>query len=84
VKELNAFNIKTLSITRHDIGYIVGTVLSWISSISLAASFIIGPIMERSFAFLQIKYFFHVPPQYQHPSLIKYIIASFKEGLFPK
>lgn len=40
--------------------------------------------MERSFAFLQIKYFFHVPPQYQHPSLLRYIIASFKDGLFPK
>lgn len=78
------YNLLTMSITRFDIGYIVGAVISWISIFALLSSLIIGPLMDKALNLVQAETIFYVKPEYRFPSVFKYTLASWKNGLFPK
>lgn len=78
------FNILSVFITRFDIGYIVGTIISWISMLGLICSFILVPLMDYKYRLLQAETLFFIKPQLRNPSLIKFIIASYKKGVFLK
>ena len=77
-------NLLTVSITRFDIGYIVGAVLSWISIFALFCSLIVGPLMDKALNLIQAETIFYVKPEYRLPSVFKYMLASIKNGLLPK
>ena len=77
-------NLLTVSIIRFDIGYIVGAVLSWISIFALLSSLIVGPLMDKALNLIQAETIFYVKPEYRFPSVFKYMLASIKNGLFPK
>lgn len=77
-------NLLTVSITRFDIGYIVGAVLSWISIFAFVSSLIVGPLMDKALNLIQAETVFYYKPEYRFPSVFKYMLASIKSGLFPK
>ena len=47
------YSLINLTITRYDIGYIVGAFLSWVSVLGLAFGLIVGPLMEKALTLLQ-------------------------------
>lgn len=77
-------NLLTVSITRLDIGFIVGAVLSWISIFALFSSLIVGPLMDKVLNLIQAETIFYVKPEFRLPSVFKFMLASIKSGLFPK
>jgi hypothetical protein len=78
------YNILNVSITRFNIGYIIGTVLSWVSIFALICSFMIGPLMDYKHSLLQAETIFFIKPELRRPNLLKFIIASYKSGIFTK
>jgi hypothetical protein len=54
------YNQVRLTLTRFDIGFIVGSVLSWVSIFALICGVIIAPFMEKSLILLQIKALFNL------------------------
>ena len=78
------FNVRTITITRLSFGYIIGSVLSWISILSIICGLIAGPLMEKSMRLRAIESLFVVPPSMRAPNLLKYAVAEWKSGIFAK
>lgn len=78
------FNIINLSITRYDIGYILGAFLSWVSVLGLACGLVVGPLMEKALTLLQAEAAFLLPNTLRGPSLLRFVLSSFCRGLFLK
>jgi hypothetical protein len=76
--------VTTVTMTRENIGYIVGAILSWISIFTMILGFIISPLMDKSLSLIQTESLFHIPEQYRKPSIIKYTLACIKSGIFTK
>ena len=77
-------NVTKVSITRYDIGYIVGAFLSWVSVLGLLCGLAVGPLMERALALLQAEAVFLLPEALRAPSLLRSVLGSLRRGLFPK
>jgi hypothetical protein len=60
----------------------LGAFLSWVSIFTLVFGFIAIPFLEKTLQLLQAKALFYLPYSKQQPSLLKFILASFKGGLF--
>ena len=76
------YNIRTTTISRLGFGYIIGSVLSWISILSIICGPIAGPLMEKLVRLKTIESLFVVPPAMRGPSLLKFVITDFKKGIF--
>jgi hypothetical protein len=83
VKEDN-YNIFSKEITRYDLGYMIGAMLSWISIFSLICAFVVGPIMDAALDLKQIEAIFYLEEGCNGPSVFRYIVASLKSGLFAR
>lgn len=77
-------NIRSLTVTRYDIGYIVGAFLSWVSILGLVCSLVVGPLMEQALVLLQAEAVFLLPEAIQAPSLPRFVLSSLRSGLFRK
>jgi hypothetical protein len=77
-------NKKTLTIWRNSIGYIVGSVLSLVSTLSLGCSILVSPLLEMHFRLKTIQSLFNIRVADRNASLIRFIIASWRPGIFPK
>ena len=77
-------NIKSLTITRYDIGYIVGAFVSWVSVLGLLVGLAVGPLMEKALTLLQVEAVFLLPESMQAPSLLRFVLGSLRRGLFRK
>jgi len=82
--ETLSYNVHNLSITRYSLAYIIGSYLSWISILTMIFGFIVAPIMDASLNLILIQTLFHIEPQMEKPSIIRFIIASVKSKLFLK
>ena len=69
------FNMRTITISRLSFGYIIGSVLSWISILSIICGLFAVPLMEKSMHLRAIESLFVVPPSMRGPSLLKYAVA---------
>jgi hypothetical protein len=78
------YNIFGKEIVRYDLGYMIGAMLSWISIFSLFFAFVVGPIMDAASELKQTEAIFHLTEALGSPSILKYIAASFRSGLFAK
>jgi hypothetical protein len=78
------FNMRTITLSRLSFGYIIGSVLSWISILSIICGLIAVPLMEKSMHLRAIESLFVVPPSLRGPSLLKYAVAEWKSGVFAK
>lgn len=76
--------MQVTTIYRKNLGEIFGAVLSWVSIFALLIGFIAGPLMDKTLNLLTAESLFHLEPYLQNPSLFKFLIASLKEGIFPK
>ena len=76
------YNIFNYTITRFNIAYILGAVLSWVSILALAVGLVAAPLMDKKLALLTTQTLFNAQ-QYNKPSLLRFAIASLKKGLFP-
>lgn len=54
------FSVISLKISRFDIGYIIGAVLSWISIFTMACAVIIGPIIEKKMSLSMAESLFEI------------------------
>lgn len=84
VNESYNYNVINMSITRYDIGYILGAFLSWVSVLGLACGLVVGPLMERALTLLQAEAAFLLPETLQGPSLLRFVLSSLCRGLFLK
>jgi len=78
------YNIFGKEIVRYSLGYMVGAMLSWISLFSLFFAFAVAPLMDAALDLKQIEATFYLEEAYARPSVIRYIVASLRRGLFPK
>ena len=62
----------------------IGAMLTWISIFSLFFAFAIAPIMDATLDLKQIEAIFYLEEDYASPSILKYVMASFKRGVFAK
>lgn len=83
MKEEN-YNIFGKEIVRYDLGYMIGALLSWISIFSLFFAFAVGPIMDAASELKQVEAIFYLEEALSSPSIVKYIAATFRSGLFAK
>ena len=81
---LNNINTYTATIYRKNIGEIFGAVLSWVSIFALIIGFLAAPLMDKTLNLLTAESLYHLEPNMENPSLLKFIVAGIKEGLFPK
>jgi hypothetical protein len=78
------FNKSSVTITRYDIGFIVGSVLSWVSSLALVLGLVVVPLMQKSLNLLEVESIFRIPPHLRQPSLLKFTLASLRSAVFHK
>jgi hypothetical protein len=62
----------------------VGAMLTWISIFSLFFAFAVAPLMEAALDLKQVEAIFHLGEDCTRPSVLKYIAASFRRGVFAK
>lgn len=58
--------------------------LSWVSILALVISFIAAPLMDMTLNLLTAESLYHLEPHMQNPSLLKFIVARVRKGIFPK
>lgn len=80
----NDINFYNVAITRYDIGYIVGALVSWVSVLGLLAGLVVGPLMEKALTLLQAEAVFLLPESLQSPSLLRFVLCPLRRGLFRK
>lgn len=73
-----------MTISRKNLGDIFGAVLSWVSILVIIIGFIAAPLMDHMLNLLTAESLYHLEPEMQNPSLFKFFIANFKQGLFAK
>jgi hypothetical protein len=77
-------NHKAITITRLSVGFIIGSVLSWVSILSLACGVVVGPLMEKSCRLRAMEALFIIKPALRGPNVVKFAIAEWKRGIFAK
>ena len=77
------YNIAKYSVVRHNVGIILGSVLTWLSIFALLCGLIALPLMDCKLSLLTAETLFRLQPSACRPSLLRYAVASLKAGLFP-
>ena len=76
------YNVRTITASRLGLGFIIGSVLSWISILCIICGAIAGPLMEKLVRLKTIESLFVVPPAMREPSVLKFAIAEWKKGIY--
>jgi hypothetical protein len=78
------YNLFTVIVKRFDLGFILGVFLSWVSIFTIFFGVIVGPLMDKALTLILAETLFHLEQDMQRPSLLKFLFASVKAGVFPK